>query len=36
MVVQSSGQETEQLAKATMGQGTLSNVTVNTNRDVNK
>lgn len=31
----SSGQETEQLTKATMGQGTLTNVTSNTNRDIN-
>ena len=31
----SSGQETEQLTKAIMGQGTLTNVTSNTNRDIN-
>ncbi len=31
----SSGQETEQLTKATMGQGTVKNVTDTTNRDIN-
>lgn len=31
----SSGQETEQLTKATLGQGTLTNVTDTTNRDIN-
>ena len=33
--LQSSGQETEQLTKATMGQGTVKNTTELTNRDVN-
>lgn len=32
--VNSSGQETEQLTKATMGQGTVSNTTADTNRDI--
>ncbi|QTD65189.1 HNH endonuclease [Acinetobacter towneri] len=31
----SSGQETEQLTKATLGQGTVTNVTDTTNRDIN-
>jgi len=31
----SSGQETEQLTKATMGQGTVTNAIDNTNRDIN-
>ncbi|MDY6483216.1 hemagglutinin repeat-containing protein, partial [Acinetobacter faecalis] len=31
----SSGQETEQLTKATMGQGTVKNATDSTNRDIN-
>ena len=33
--VNSSGQETEQLTKATMGQGTVKNATDTTNRDIN-
>ncbi|WP_171500277.1 DNA/RNA non-specific endonuclease, partial [Acinetobacter portensis] len=33
--VNSSGQETEQLTKATMGQGTVTNATDTTNRDIN-
>ncbi|HHP4690396.1 filamentous hemagglutinin N-terminal domain-containing protein [Acinetobacter baumannii] len=33
--LQSSGQETEQLTKATMGQGTVKNTTELTNRDIN-
>ncbi|WP_353620006.1 hemagglutinin repeat-containing protein [Acinetobacter sp. 256-1] len=33
--LQSTGSEKEQLTKATMGQGTISNATVDTNRDIN-
>ena len=33
--VNSSGQETEQLTKATLGQGTVKNATDSTNRDIN-
>ncbi|WP_165382243.1 ESPR-type extended signal peptide-containing protein [Acinetobacter pittii] len=33
--LQSNGQETEQLSKATMGQGTVKNTTELTNRDIN-
>lgn len=33
--LQSSGQETEQITKATMGQGTVKNTTELTNRDIN-
>ena len=34
--LQSTGNETEQLTKATMGQGTVTNVTDGTNRDINQ
>ncbi|EPR84353.1 hypothetical protein L289_1474 [Acinetobacter gerneri DSM 14967 = CIP 107464 = MTCC 9824] len=36
MGLQSTGNETEQLTKATMGQGTVTNATDGTNRDINQ